>query len=428
VSKRTASWLAWSMCALSLALTAVSLLLLALIVSYPDAYIFDHWFDSTLAAISFSPVGAVIASRSLPSNLVGWLFCATGLVFAVVHFASEYAIYALLAAPGSLPAGEPAAWISSWLWVVQLGLVAFLFLLFPTGGLPGSRWRWFARLTVLSVLVGAVMLAFSPGPIIVIGSIQNPLGVEGLPNVYGGFFRLVELVMNALMLVALISLFIRLRRARQVERQQIKWFVYATALTLSGAILTYPVSDAIGSVWLKWIAFVPLIVGVLAIPIAMGIAILRYRLYEIDLIINRTLVYGLLTAALAIFYFGSVTALQSLFSLLTGQGNTLAIVVSTLAIAALFNPLRRRFQGFIDHRFYRRKYDARTTLEAFGSKLRDETDLEKLCEDLGEVVDETMQPSHISLWLRFPASPISSESSSEVRSRSSSKQSAPPSQ
>jgi hypothetical protein len=249
------------------------------------------------------------------------------------------------------------------------------------------------------------MLAFSPGPIIVIGSIENPLGVEGLPNVYGFVFRLVELVMNALMFVAVISLFIRLRRARQVERQQIKWFVYATALTLSGAILTYPVSNAIGSVWLRWIAFVPLIVGVLAIPIAMGIAILRYRLFEIDLIINRTLVYGLLTAILVLSYFGSVTALQSLFSLLTGQGNTLAIVASTLAIAALFNPLRRRIQSFIDRRFYRRKYDAAKTLEEFGAKLRDQTDLEKLSEDLAEVVDETMQPAHLSVILRseFPS-------------------------
>jgi hypothetical protein len=138
----------------------------------------------------------------------------------------------------------------------------------------------------------------------------------------------------------------------------------------------------------------------------MGIAILRYRLYEIDLIINRTLVYGLLTATLALFYFGSVTLLQYLFSLLTGQGNTLAIVSSTLAIAALFSPLRRRIQSFIDRRFYRRKYDAAMILEAFGTKLRDQTDLEKISEDLAEVVDETMQPSHISLWLRFPSSPI----------------------
>jgi hypothetical protein len=428
VSKRTASWLAWSMCALSLALTALSLLLLALILSYPSVPIFEHWVDSTLAAISFSTVGAVIASRRLPDNPIGWLFCATGLVFAVVHFAAQYAIYTLLAAPGSLlPAGEAAAWISSWLWVPQLGLVVFVVLLFPTGRLPGSRWRWFARLSVLLVLVGAVTAAFSPGPII-IGPIQNPLGVEGLPNVYGFVFRLVELVMNALMFAAVISLFIRLRRARQVERQQIKWFVYATALTISGGVLAYPVSETIGSAWLGWVGLVSLVVGVLAIPISMGIAILRYRLYEIDLIINRTLVYGSLTGLLALFYFGSVTALQSLFSLLTGQGNTLAIVASTLAIAALFNPLRKRIQGFIDRRFYRRKYDMAKTLEAFGTKLREQTDLEKLCEDLGEVVDETMQPSHISLWLRFPAPSSANRSDGSSEARSSSKQSEPPPQ
>jgi hypothetical protein len=153
-------------------------------------------------------------------------------------------------------------------------------------------------------------------------------------------------------------------------------------------------------VWLGWVGYVVTLVGLIGIPISMGTAILRYRLYEIDLIINRTLVYGLLTATLALLYLGSVTALQSLFSLLTGQGNTLAIVASTLAIAALFMPLRRRIQSFIDRRFYRRKYDAAMVLEAFGTKLRDQTDLEKLCEDLGEVVDETMQPSHVSVILR----------------------------
>ena len=411
---------------LSLALTALSIYLLVLNLSNPDAPIFEHWVDSTLAAISFSTVGAIIASRRLPDNPIGWLFCTAGLVFAVVHFAAQYAIYTLLAAPGSLlPAGEAAAWISSWLWVPQLGLVVFVVLLFPTGRLPGSRWRWFARLSVLLVLVGAVTAAFSPGPII-IGPIQNPLGVEALPNVY----KLVEQVVNGLMFAAVISLFIRLRRARQIERLQIKWFVYATALTISGAILAYPVSETTGSAWLGWVGLISLVVGVLAIPISMGIAILRYRLYEIDIIINRTLVYGSLTGLLALFYFGSVSALQSLFSLLTGQGNTLAIVVSTLAIAALFMPLRRRIQSFIDRRFYRRTYDARKILEAFGSRLRDQTDLENLCEDLGEVVEETMQPSHISLWLRFPSSspPNRTESSSEVRSRSISKQSEPPPQ
>jgi hypothetical protein len=211
------------------------------------------------------------------------------------------------------------------------------------------------------------------------------------------------------MLISAASLLMRLRRAVGVERQQIKWFAYVAAVAASGAILSYTISEVTGSVWLRWAGEAIMIVSLLGIPIAMGIAILRYRLYEIDLIINRTLVYGLLTATLALLYFGSVTALQYLFSLLTGQGDTLAIVASTLVIAALFNPLRRRIQRFIERLFYRRKYDAAKTLEAFGSKLRDETDLEKLCEDMGEVVNETMQPSHISLWLKSPSPPKRSE-------------------
>ncbi len=225
----------------------------------------------------------------------------------------------------------------------------------------------------------------------------------------------------------------RYRRVANVtQRQQTKWVLFGFALSVSTILIVglstvvFPQLNTPDSrFWLlegTWVAML-----FTSIPLAIGIALLRFRLWGIDPLINRTLVYGLLTATLALFYFGSVTALQSLFSLLTGQGDTLAIVVSTLAIAALFMPLRRRIQGFIDRRFYRRKYDARKTLEAFGTKLREQTDLEKLCEDLGEVVEETMQPSHISLWLSsFPASPPnSSEGSSEVRS---SMQSEPPPQ
>jgi len=205
--------------------------------------------------------------------------------------------------------------------------------------------------------------------------------------------------MNALVFVAVVSLIIRLRRARELERQQIKWFVYATVLTICGGILTYPVSEAIGSVWLKWIGFVPFIVGVMAIPVSMGIAVMRYRLYDIDRIINRTLVYGILSATLVALYFGGIVMLQRLFVVLTGERSTLAVVASTLLIAALFNPLRQRIQAFVDRRFYRRKYDAAKTLEAFSATLRDETDLEALNEELVGVVRETMQPAHVSLWL-----------------------------
>jgi MFS family permease len=399
MSRRTATWLAWSLCVLSLALTALSLLLLAQSISHPGVHAFDHWLDSTLAAIVFSTVGSVIAPRTPPHNPIGWLFCVVGLLFAVTHFSAEYAIFTLLAAPGSpLPGGEAAAWLTSWLWIPQLGSVVFVVLLFPDSRLPSRGWRWFAWLSLLLVLMGAVLSALSPGPISVgLGPVRNPLGVESLPS----FIKVVERIVNTLLFAAVISLFIRLRRARELERQQIKWFVYATALTICGGILTYPVSEAIGSVWLKWIGFVPFIVGVMAIPISMGIAILRYRLYEIDTLINRTLVYGSLTVMLGLVYFGGVTATQAIFRTLTGQQQPqLAVVVSTLVIAALFNPLRRRIQAFTDRRFYRSKYDAVKTLEAFSAKLRDATDLDALSDDLVGVVKETMQPAHVSLWLR----------------------------
>ena len=414
------------MCALSLALTALSLFLLVLNLSHPDVPIYLYWAVNTLIAIGNSTVGAVIVPRLSPRNPIGWLFCATGLCFGVIHFSGEYVVYTLLAAPGSLPASEALAWILAWLWVPVVGLQVFLLLLFPDGRLPSARWRWFFWLSLLLIFIGAVSVAFSPGEINVgLGPIYNPLGVEGLPNSY----ETVQALVLTLIFVSAASLFfVRLRRARGVERQQIKWFAYTGMVASSGAILTYTVSEVIGSLWLEWAGYVLLLIGIIGIPISMGIAILRYRLYEIDLIINRTLVYGSLTGLLALFYFGSVTALQYLFSLLTGQGNTLAIVATTLAIAALFNPLRRRIQSFIDRRFYRRSYDARKTLEAFSTKLREQTDLEKLCEDLAEVVDETMQPSHISLWLSFPSSSNRSESSSEVRSRSISKQSESPPQ
>jgi hypothetical protein len=429
VSKRTATWLAWSMCALSLVLTALSLLLLLVqTLSYPDVLIFAHWLDGTLAAISLSTVGAVIASRSLPNNPIGWLFCTLGLVYAVDNFSAQYAIFTLLATPGSLPAGYAAAWIFSWLPIPQLGLVAFVLLVFPSGRLPSPRWRWFFWLSLLLTLVGTIWQMFDPGPVFYLGGIYNPLGVEGLPNLR----RLIQTLLYAVILASAASLFVRRVRARGVERQQLMWVTYSTTLAVIGLILTFSISELTGSVWLGWAGYVVLLVGLIGIPISMGIAITRYRLYEIDLVINRTLVYGSLTGLLALLYFGSVTTLQYLFSLLTGQGNTIAIVATTLAIAALFNPLRRRIQSVIDRSFYRRKYDAAKTLEEFAAKLRDETDLQRISEDLVEVVDETMQPSHVSLWLSsFPSSsPNSSESSSnsEVRRRSSSsKQGAPPS-
>ena len=396
-SRRTAAWLAWSLWALSLALTALSLLLLVLNLSHPDVPIYSFWAENVLFSIGYSTVGAVIVPRMPAENRIGWLFCAIGLLWAVLHFIGEYAIYALLAAPGSLPAGELASWVYSWLWVPGLGLLMFICLLFPNWRLPSARWRWFARLSALATLVGMVLAAFSPGRIVLgLPGIRNPLGIEGLPNAY----KPVQVIMLVLIAISVASLLMRRGYARGVERQQTKWFTYTSAVAASGAILQYIISEPLELVWLRGVAYALVLIGLVGIPISMGIAITRYKLYEIDLLINRTLVYGSLTAMLVALYFGGIVVLQRVFVLLTGQQSTLAVVASTLLIAALFTPLRRRIQSFIDRRFYRMKYDARKTLEAFSATLRDETDLEALNNDLVGVVRETMQPAHVSLWLR----------------------------
>ena len=400
MSSRSASWLAWSMCALSLTLTALSLLLLVLSRAYPDIPVYPYPVENTLLAVGYSIVGAVIAPRT-PKNPIGWLLCTIGLLWGVVHFTGEYASYALLAIPGSLPAGEAAVWVTAWSWVPSVGLIVLAVLLFPDGRLLSSRWRWFAWLSALLMLIGAVWVAFSPGPIPAPSTIENPLGIESLPS--GG--SLVQALLFILLLVAIASPITRLHRSGGIERQQIKWPTYTGVVAASGNIVTYIIAEALGLRWLGWAGFVLIIVGLIAFPISMGIAISRYRLYEIDLIINRTLVYGALTISLALVYVGGVISLQYLLRLLTGEESNLAIVASTLIIAALFHPLRRRIQSFVDQRFYRRKYDARKTLEAFGSRLRDETDLETITEDLVGVVRETMQPVHVSVWLHsgFPS-------------------------
>jgi hypothetical protein len=227
-------------------------------------------------------------------------------------------------------------------------------------------------------------------------SFPNPLGTEALPNLY----QPVQTLVLALGLVGAASVVVGRRHARGIERQQIKWLLYASAIFFVGNVLKNTVFSPLGGVsWGLLVGYLLVAVGGLGGPIAIGIAILRYRLYEIDTLINRTLVYGSLTVTLVALYFGVIVMLQRVFVIVTGEQSTLAVVASTLLIAALFNPLRRRIQFFIDKRFYRRKYDARKTLEAFSAKLRDETDLETLNAELVGVVRETMQPAHVSLWL-----------------------------
>jgi hypothetical protein len=405
MSRRAAARLAWSLWVLSLTLVSLGLLLLILNWSRAGTHLLeywpeDYWPEEMFVGVAFSTVGAVIASRH-HEHPIGWIFCAIGLVAGVDYLSAQYATYLLLAQPASLPGRDVLAWVNSWVLVPHIGLYMFLALLFPDGRLPSARWRAVAWVFAVVVVGGTAMVALSPGPLSGFEPIGNPFGVEGLPNLTA----LVEALVYTLTLVAVVSLFARLRRSRGVQRQQVKWFAYAASILATCATLTYVVSEATGAGWVRWVSFVPAMVGFVGMPIAVGIAVLRYHLYNIDLLINRTLVYGTLTVTLALVYFGGVTATQAIFRTLTGQGSTFAIVVSTLVIAALFNPLRRRIQSFIDRRFYRRKYDARKTLEAFSAQLRNETDLDALSDDLVGVVRETMQPAHVSLWLRPETAP-----------------------
>jgi hypothetical protein len=290
------------------------------------------------------------------------------------------------------------AWLTEWIWAPGFGIIlVFLPLLFPDGHPPSRRWRGVAWLGGLSIGLICVLTS------IVLWPERGPalLQLEGFGGeveewrsaVSDWVLKLVGPMLLVAGLGAVISLFVRFRRARGDERQQIKWFASAAALTLAWIIVAEEQSGEIVALW-------GLLV-IASIPVATGMAILRYRLYDIDRIINRTLVYGVLTGILALVYFGGVATSEAIFRALTGQEQQpqIAVVVSTLVIAALFTPLRRRIQRFIDRRFYRRKYDARKTLEDFSAQLRDETDLEALSNDLLGVVRDTMQPAHVSLWL-----------------------------
>src|SRR5215207_709560 len=396
MNQRHDAWLARCMCAVSLVLTGLGLLFLITSRSRTGAPVYDYWLVNGVIAIGFSTVGAVITPLVPRQNPVGWLFCTIGFVGGVRLFVAEYAIVTLLAEPGSLPStlpgGETLAWISSWVWVLHVGLFVFLALLFPDGRPPSSRWRPSVWGIGVVVVAGTVSVALWPETARGFDLINHPLGTEVATDVINP----VQTIVYALGLIAAASLVARLRGSKGVERQQVKWFTYAV-------------------VWLDWVSSALVIASVVGLPVAVGIAILRYHLYNIDLIINRTLVYASLTAVLAGLYFGSIVVLQLLFRTLTSEGSQLVVVASTLAIAALFNPLRRRIQGFIDRSFYRRKYDAVKTLEGFSAKLRDETDLDALRGELVGIVRETMQPAHVSMWLRPDPAPRGGEGSGGPR-------------
>ncbi|MBA2782908.1 MAG: hypothetical protein H0T74_08310 [Rubrobacteraceae bacterium] len=410
---RASFWLAWSLAGLCVAMfvASVPLLVLARSAHIPSSWEANLTVGNLLGGapfLIFPLVGALIASRR-PRNAIGWILLADGLLWMFLGMTDYYAVYGV-ARPGSVPFPVGVAGINNFMWVPAVGLLGtYVFLLFPDGMLPSGRWRPLAWLSGLVIVLLCIGVGLAPGPLQNLGGIRNPFGLEGYPWVETATYIVLPLLPMC-MLASVFSLVIRYRRSRGEERQQIQWIAFAASyvglLYLIAMVFAFVFPSGAwfqpGSpLWLDLLGYAALISFTL-VPIAVGFAVLRYRLYEIDIIINRTLVYGSLTISLALVYAGLVVSLQFLFRALTGGDSQLVIVASTLVIAALFNPLRRRIQSFIDRRFYRSKYDARKTLEEFGARLRDETDLDSLSADLVGVVGETVRPAQVSLWLRQP--------------------------
>jgi hypothetical protein len=360
------------------------------------------------AFAAFNVVGALIIWQR-PGNALGWIMAAVGILAAWGALADTYADFAHDAAQRADSLFLTSVWVSLWYWYPLLGFVViFTPLLFPDGRPPSPRWRAVVWLAGLNVALITFLAAFQERIEFTTISMANPLGIPGVEDPEHS--RLGSILFGLLLLLlgaALISVVVRYLRSGGVERHQIKWLLFPTVL----AVLLIVAEELVGFSSDSSVSFA---IVVALFPMAIAVAILKYRLYDIDVVINRTLVYGSLTVTLVALYFGLIVVLQRLFVLLTGQQSTLAVVASTLLIAALFTPLRRRIQGFIDRRFYRRKYDAAKTLEAFSTKLRDETDLDALNADLVGVVTETMQPAHVSLWLRPELPPRRSEELEKV--------------
>jgi hypothetical protein len=349
----------------------------------------------TVAFTAFMVVGAVIVAHR-PGNALGWIFSAIGLLSSAGVLAMEYAEYAYLTRPGSLPGAALAAWFSWW-WLPILGLIfVFTPLLFPTGRLPSPHWRPVAVTGALAITAVAVLGAVQPTLKLQNEEVYlpNPVGLAGAPDPEDGALGAVLLgVLVACMVASVVSVVLRFRRSSGVERQQLKWFTYAAALMLVANVATFtflPEGVASDVLFGLSIAFV---------PIAAGVAILRHRLYDIDRLINRTLVYATLTAVLGTVYAGAVLVL-GLFGGVGGELPSWAVAGATLAVAALFQPARRRIQAVVDRRFNRRRYDAARTVEAFSARLRDQIELDTLSAELLAGVEQTLEPTTVSLWLR----------------------------
>jgi hypothetical protein len=397
--------LAWALWTVAVCLTAVGIVLLILNrgVETPKSIgSLGSPAVDTLASVvmlAFPTVGVLIATRQ-PANAIGWLFLATGVSAALEDVLLGYATHALLVDP-SLPGGAAFGVLADVLWVPTLVCgITFLFLLFPDGRLPARGWRWLVRFTIALAVGYAIGTILLPGPLYFFETLaRNPFGVEAVRPVAQAAVDLGGMAVLPTAMAGMVALGARFRRSGPEARQQIKWLFLLAAVfaPLTPLLVLLSETDVrVGGVVIADVLFeIPLV----AIPVCVGVAILRYRLYDIDVVINRTLVYTALTAILAAAYFGCVLLFQLALSPVTEESG-LAVAGSTLAVAALFRPARARIQAAVDQRFYRRRYDAQRTLDAFTGRLRDELDLDTLGADVRAVVRETVQPSHVSLWLR----------------------------
>jgi hypothetical protein len=350
----------------------------------------DVWSDIVLYGIlplTLATVGTLVLSRA-PGNRIGWIFSLLAVYVAAAELAEGYG---MLASDWSLPAGAVGTWVISWSWVGEIATWTVIAAVFPDGKLAGRGWRWVPATALAGFFLAVTGMAFGTTANATFESGVNPFLVDH-PAV-GFAFALGVVLLAIALLGAAVSLVVRLRRARGIERQQLKWFVFAAC----GLAVVTPFGVAL---WTTTpVAAVVVAVAANAVPLAAGIAILRHRLYDIDVVINRTLVYACLTASLAVVYLGLVLTFRVVLDPITGESD-LAVAVSTLAVAALFRPLRSRIQAVVDRRFYRKHYDAVHTLDDFSGRLRDELDLDSLGAELRSVVHETMQPAHVTLWLR----------------------------
>lgn len=362
-----------------------------------------HWADAfwPAAFLGFPVVGAIIASR-LPRNIIGWLLCAIGFSIELSVFSSEYSQFALVTTDGAAPAGTLFAWLTSWSALIAAGSLPTLLIVFPSGS-PRSRfWRgavwWVAAATITLIF----FYATRPGPLDGVREVDNPVGMEVMGGPAAAVIPWLGASLALVMVAAIADKVWVFIMSTGIERQQIKSFALAALVFPTLFALAIASEGVIGGQGNEG-EFDPVVLafffGFNGLATAIGFAVFKHRLYEIDLVINRTLVYGLLTAILAGAYVGLVFGLQAVLSPVTAESD-LAIAASTLAVAALFRPVRTRVQSFIDRRFYRRKFDKEQTIEGFNSHLRDEVDLGQLSSRLVGVISETMQPAHVSLWLR----------------------------